>query len=166
MKRLIADTGPLLHLHEAGGLHLVPLIGKVSVPRIVLEELQKHAPDLWPHDLPAWVKQVPLTTASRRRAQSWAQAGLLHAGEAEALALAEAVHADWFLTDDAAARLLAKTLGIAAHGSLGVVLWAAGQSLISKIEAENFLTALTESSLWVSPRVRAEAQLALEKLFN
>ena len=166
MKRLIADTGPLLHLHEAGALHLVPLIGKVSVPRIVLGELQKHAPDLWPHELPAWVKQVPLTTSSRRRAQSWVQAGLLDAGEAEALALADAVHADWFLTDDAAARLLAKSLGIAAHGSLGVVLWSAGQNLISKIEAETLLTALAESSLWVSPRVRAEAQLALEKLFN
>lgn len=166
MKRLVADTGPLLHLHEAGALHLVPLIGNVSVSRLVLEELRKHAPDLWPHQLPTWVKQLPLTASSRRRAQSWVQAGLLHAGEAESLALAEAIHADWFLTDDAAARLLAKTLRIAAHGSLGVVLWSAGQSLITKIEAENFLTALAKSSLWMSARVRADARLALEKLFD
>ncbi len=166
MKRLVADTGPLLHLHEAGALSLLPLIGEVSVPRVVLDELQKHAPNLWPRQLPAWIKQLPLAPSSRLRAQSWMQAGLLHAGEADALALAEAVHADWFLTDDAAARLLAKSLGIAAHGSLGVVLWAAGQNLISKIEAENFLVALAGSSLWLSPRVRAEARLALEKLFD
>jgi len=27
MKRLVADTGPILHLHEAGALHLFQFIG-------------------------------------------------------------------------------------------------------------------------------------------
>ena len=32
MKRLVADTGPILHLHEAGALHLLPLIGEIFLP--------------------------------------------------------------------------------------------------------------------------------------
>jgi len=30
MKSLVADVGPMLHLHEAVGLHLLPLIGEVA----------------------------------------------------------------------------------------------------------------------------------------
>lgn len=41
MKRLVADTGPLLHLHEAAALHLLPLIGTVIVPARILAELRK-----------------------------------------------------------------------------------------------------------------------------
>jgi len=72
---------------------------------------------------------------------------------------------DWFLTDDAAARLMAESLGMEVHGSIGVVLWAAAHRLIARIEAERPLTGLERSSLWMSPRVRAEARLALGNLF-
>jgi predicted nucleic acid-binding protein len=46
-------------------------------------------------------------------------------GEIEAILLARAVNADWLLTDDAGARLVAAFLGLEVHGSLGVILWAA-----------------------------------------
>lgn len=55
-------------------------------------------------------------------AELWLEAGLLHAGEAEAIALARQIRADWLVTDGAAARLFAQTLGIEVHGSLGIVL--------------------------------------------
>jgi hypothetical protein len=32
MKRLVADTSPILHLLEAGALHLLPLIGEIFLP--------------------------------------------------------------------------------------------------------------------------------------
>jgi hypothetical protein len=32
MKRLVADTGPILHLHEASALHLLPLMVTVYAP--------------------------------------------------------------------------------------------------------------------------------------
>jgi hypothetical protein len=44
MKRIVADTGPILHWHEAGALHLFPLIGKVFLPPPVAAELCAHAP--------------------------------------------------------------------------------------------------------------------------
>lgn len=56
MKRLVADTGPFLHLHEAGALHLLPLVGEVFVPHLVLTELNTHAQNLLSDRLLAWVK--------------------------------------------------------------------------------------------------------------
>ncbi len=46
----------------------------------------------------------------------------LGAGEAEAIALARSLHADWLLTDDAEARVVAQLAGLEVHGSLGVLL--------------------------------------------
>jgi predicted nucleic acid-binding protein len=166
MKRLVSDTGPVLHLHEAGALHLLALVGEVFLPPIVFEELRVHAPNLWPGDPPEWLKiQSPSSTACRR-ADAWAQSGLLHRGEAAALALALELQPDWFLTDDAAARVMAESLKVQARGALGIVLWTAGMKLVRRDEAEAHLTSLERSSLWLSQRVRAEARAALSKLFQ
>jgi len=165
MKRLVADTGPLIHLHEAGALHLLSLIGSVALPPLVREELRLHAPAL-PAALPPKLRVETLSPSAHERASAWQQAGLLHRGEAEALALAVATKPDWFLTDDAAARLMAEALGIETHGSLGIVLWAAANKLVMPAEAEAILTGLGKSSLWMSPRVRAAARSALKQMLR
>jgi predicted nucleic acid-binding protein len=160
MKRLVADTGPVLHLHEAGALHLLPLIGEISLPPLVAAELRSRI-----STLPKWAKVQVLSSTAQERALEWRRAGLLHGGEAEALALARESKADWFLTDDAAARLMAESLNTEAHASIGVVLWAAASRFVKKSEAESFLTELEKSSLRMSLKVRIEARAALEKLF-
>ena len=164
--RLVADTGPILHLQEAGALDVLPLIGEVVVPPLVLAELGSVLLSAWQFSPPPWMTVQSLATEVQQRALAWRQAGLLHGGESEALALACHLKPDWFLTDDAAARLMADSLGMEAHGSLGVVLWAAGQKLIGRTAAENYLAGLERSSLWMSPRVRAEARIALAELFR
>lgn len=161
MKRLVADTGPLLHLHEAGALHLFPLIGQIFLPSLVVAEMRARS-----LLLPNWAKFQMLSTEHQQRALHWQRAGLLHGGEAEALALALEIKPDWFLTDDAAARLMAESLGIEVHGSIGVVLWAAANNRVEKPEAERYLTGLEQSSLWISQKVRTQARAALEKLFS
>jgi predicted nucleic acid-binding protein len=160
MKRLVADTGPVLHLHEAGALHLLPLIGEISLPPLVAAELRPRI-----SALPKWAKIQALSSTALECALEWRRAGLLHGGEAEALALAREFKADWFLTDDAAARLMAESLNVEVHGSIGVVLWAVASKLVKKSEAESFLIGLEKSSLWMSLKVRIEARAALEKLF-
>ena len=161
MKRLIADTGPVLHLHESGALHLLPLIGETFLPPLVAAELHSRIPAL----PPKWAKVQTLSLPVQERALEWRRAGLLHGGEAEALALAREFKSDWFVTDDAAARLMAESLNVEVHGSIGVVLWSAASGLVKKTEAEIFLTGLEKSSLWMSLKVRVEARAALEKLF-
>ncbi len=130
MKRLVADTGPILHLHEAGALHLFQFIGEVLLAPLVLAELRVHAPALWPGQLPRWANNQTLSPAAGQRATEWQHAGLLQGGEAQALALALETKPDWFLTDDAGARLMAESLGIETHGSIGIILWSAATRLI------------------------------------
>lgn len=101
-----------------------------------------------------------------KQAMVWQQAGLLDPGEAEAIALVNQIHAAWFLTDDAAARLLAQSLDIEVHGSLGVILWAAAVGHLSRCEAEQALERLSHSSLWLSARILADARNALAKMFQ
>jgi hypothetical protein len=112
------------------------------------------------------VHVAPLDEAHAAESRAWEDAGLLDRGEADAIALARQLDAKWFLTDDASARLMAEALGIEAHGSLGVVLWAAAERTLTRDEAEDKVTRLAHSSLWVSQRVLAEARAALDKLLE
>lgn len=153
-------TGPVLHLHEAGALHLIPLIGEIFLPPLVATELRSMVPSLPPNQ----AKVQTLSATAQRRALEWIAAGLLHGGESEALALSLELKPDWFLTDDAAARLMAEQLNVEVHGSLGVVLWAAANNFIKKAEAESLLIGLEKSSLWMSAKVRSGARAALKKI--
>ena len=164
VKRIVSNTGPLLHLEEAQALELLRHTGEVRIPKAVDLEMA-HYERKWGIRRPAWIVVEPLAQPYDVSAAQWHQAGLLDGGEAEAVALAQQVRADWFLTDDAAARLFAKSLGIEVHGSLGVVLWAAVIGYLQPSEAEAVLDRLAQSSLWISARVLAEAKAALKKLY-
>ncbi len=162
MRRVVSNTGPLLHLAEAQALHLLRRVGAVHVPSQVVAEMTYHWP-AW--QTPEWIAISALAAPDAAEAQAWQQAGLLDAGEAEAIALARQIQAHWFLTDDAAARLFATELGLEAHGSLGIVLWAAAVGLLDHAEADQTLTRLAASSLWISSRILAEARAALDEIF-
>ena len=133
----------------------------MSIPPAVAAEVAYWTP-AW--SKPDWLNVEPLVEPHATAADAWRQAGLLDSGEAEAVALARRLGADWFLTDDAAGRLLAQTLRLEVHGSLGVVRWAAAGHL-GRTRAATILDGLANSSLWLSARVLAEARAALEQLF-
>ena len=162
MRRIVSDSGPLLHLSEARALQVLELTGDVYVPRQVVGEVACLVAD-W--RTPTWMSVEPLLEPYVSEAVAWQQAGLLHAGKAAAMALARQVGADWLLTDDAAARLFASALGIEVHGSLGILLWAAAAGHLDRIEAEAALSRLAAYSLWVSGRVLEEARSALQRMF-
>lgn len=73
----------------------------------------------------------------------------------------ESIKANWLLTDDAAARLFATTLGMEVHGSLGVVLWNVAQGRLDREQGLSALTALAQSSLWLSTRTLSDARAAV-----
>lgn len=163
MIRAVADTGPLLHLAEAGSLDLLQLIDDLYVPPQVITELVFHAAD-W--QTPVWITVEPLKPDHAREAAAWQQAGLLDAGEAEAIALTRQAAADWLLTDDATARLFAQELGIEVHCSLGILLYAAAIGHLERGQAEQTLAQLASSSLWLSRRILAEARAALSEMYG
>jgi len=163
--RIVCDTGPLLHLLEAESLALLGRAGRVYIPPAVQSELLAHHP-LWTAKLPDWLEIVPLESTYAEEALAWVRSKLLDQGEAEALALCAQLSADWFLTDDTAARMIAQGQGREVHGSLGVVLWAAATGVLDFAGARASLAKLAGSSLWISARVLGEADAALLRIFE
>lgn len=163
MRRIVCDTGPILHLHEAAVLKVLEKLGQVCVPPAVRAELSRMR-SRW--DIQGdWIQMESLQGGPQSEALDWQRAGLLDPGEAQAIALAKQVGADWFLTDDAAARLVAEQQGLEVHGSLGVVLGAAALGHLDRLAAQNALNGLFSSTLWLSARVQEQAKAALRKLF-
>jgi predicted nucleic acid-binding protein len=159
---VVSDTGPLFHLTEADAFSLTRLVGDLHIPSQVHAELA-YLFSAW--ESPPWLKIDALEALHAAEAAAWQQSGLLDPGEAEAIALARQIKADWLLTDDAAARLFAAGLGLEVHGSLGVVLWAAATGHLDRAQADQTLAKLAASSLWISGRILAEAKSALDEIF-
>jgi len=166
MNVVVTDTGPLLHLHEVGALHLLAHFGNVQLTPTVWSELQRHAPSFVSSGLPAWLSLAQPSVAAMLQASQWVNAQVLHAGEAEALAHARETQVDMFLTDDTAARTMGECLGIHVRGSLGVVLFAAASGHLDKAACLQTLDALeTQSTLWMSAKVKSAARQAVSQIF-
>jgi predicted nucleic acid-binding protein len=163
VRTVVCDTGPILHLAEADALVLLKYAAPVLVPPMVEAETTAHLAN-WRSHRPPWIEVAPLTPRYAELSKAWFSAGLLDAGEAEAVSLARQVKASWLLSDDAAAALFAKSLGLEVHGSLGVVLWCVAQGFLSGRDGRAVLFRLKESSLWLSERVMKEALEALARL--
>jgi predicted nucleic acid-binding protein len=111
--RVVADASPLRYLILIGHIDLLPtLFTQIIIPRAVMGELQRvQTPPLvrrWMQHLPVWcvvrTPQQPLATGLE----------VLGAGEREALALAEELHADLVLIDEDKGRQIARSLGLRA----------------------------------------------------
>ena len=61
---IVCDTGPLLHLSEAGAIHLLSLAGEVLMPPLVAIEFEANAQGWQP---PQWVRHP---TESRKMGKS------------------------------------------------------------------------------------------------
>ena len=142
MKNFAADTGPLLHLEQAGLLDLLAGMGRVFTTSAVIDEWRR----LGVSETPKWLTVEPVSANASAVAGSWIRSGLLHKGEAEVLAVACELKTDGFLTDDAAAREMASALGFEVRGSLGVVLGAASRGLLKGKNAFAALDAMQSRS--------------------
>jgi predicted nucleic acid-binding protein len=64
---IVCDTGPLLHLSEAGAIHLLSSVGEVLMPPLVAIEFEANAQGWQP---PQWVRKVSLRRATRQKAEN------------------------------------------------------------------------------------------------
>lgn len=161
MRTVVADAGPIIHLHEANALGLLDVLGTVLVPQAVAKEVScVIGNDLWQ----AGVTVVDLDERARLSSQMLLSTAGLHRGESEAIALAGTIKEPLMLSDDAAARLYASYINIEVRGSLGIVLAAVAYGRIRNPDGREILDRLERTSLWLSKTVFAEAQAALEEL--
>lgn len=152
---VVSDTTPLNYLILIGVQDvLAALYGSVLVPTQVIEELTRpRAPAL----VQAWASKPPVWLQVKEGDASLYP--LLDLGEAAALALAVESHADALLADDAEARLMAKTVGIVAIGTLGVLAEAHNASLL---DFDTAIEALRTTSFHVHDSVIAAVKNRLQ----
>jgi predicted nucleic acid-binding protein len=148
----VSDTSPISNLASIGRLELLKSqFSELWIPLGVAEELAAH---------PDPVAQANIQNAIRAK---WIQIGApkdsgllrllllqLHRGEAEAIALATDLHANFVLMDEQEGRQLASRTGLAVTGVLGVLLRAKHVGEIPAVKPEIDLLR-SKAHFFVSP---------------
>lgn len=142
---IISDTSPLRYLVVLGCADLLPQIfGRVLIPPAVLTELtdasSPEALRLWATPLPEWLEV--------RRPASLDATLDVDPGETEAISLAQELHANRLLIDDAKGRRAATERGIPIAGTLGILTLAAD---LGMIDLPAVLDRLVQTNFRVSP---------------
>lgn len=143
---VVADSGPLHYLILLGHADLLRrFYGQVLVPEAVAQELSVgSAPDsvrAWIASPPSWVNVHPLAPEAIA-----AITDDLDLGERAAIALAEMVHAELLLIDEAAGRAEARRRHLRVTGTLGVLRTAAEFGLVN---VPDLLTRLRATTFYV-----------------
>jgi predicted nucleic acid-binding protein len=117
----VVDSGPVIHLDEIDCLDLLGGFRDVLVPDAVRIEVERHRPGAVSRAGPT-VRLADVEVSVDPAFQSLTQALALAAGEQAAISLMMSRPAAFLLTDDAAARVAATSLGFRVHGTIGVLL--------------------------------------------
>jgi len=160
MNTVVSDTGPIIHLSEINQLPLLKSCGKIHIPERVKIETDQIISIKWP----SWIIIEKLSNDESYHVDFWLRTGCLHGGESEAFELFKRLKADWYLTDDAEARLFVSEFGYEVHGTLGVILWNLAQSHIKKNQALDSISELRKSSIWLSEKIISHAINAVKEI--
>lgn len=164
---IVADTTPLLHLARAGCLDLLPkLYERVAVPDAVWKEAYGSGKDrpeahLLEEARGGWLEVRALSARDRTRPDALRRAAPVGRGEAEAIALAEALKAP-VLMDDRVAVDLARMRGLETRWTTSVVLEARRRGLLDRKAARSALEDLVASGLWIRQDVLLRILAILE----
>jgi predicted nucleic acid-binding protein len=144
--RVVSDASPLNYLALIDQLELLPaLFEEVYIPQAVYAELTAEGtPEAvreWAANPPGWLHV--------HAAPAWEAPAGLHAGEREAILLAESLAADTVLIDERRARRIAQQRGLKVVGTLGVLVAASARDLLQLTEA---FDRLRRTTFHVDPR--------------
>lgn len=154
MRKVVANTTPLIALSDIGQLELLKdLYGEIFIPQAVMEEIESEPARSMVMNA-EWIKKVLIEGADKKNMFK----ARLHAGEVEAIILAEESKADLIIMDDYAAKKTAKYLGYNVTGTLGVLIKAKAEGYVEKIEP--LIKLLIDDGLYIDQKTK---ELALEK---
>lgn len=133
---VVSNTSPILNLAIVGQLGLLhQQFGQIQIPAAVLEELKIN------EDRPGsqlLQEAVETRWIQVREVNDQPLAQLLKQtldkGEAEAIALALELQAEWTLLDEREGRKVAKSLGLKITGTLGILLRARESGQLSSLQ--------------------------------
>lgn len=154
----VSNAGPLIHLARINRLDLLrALFHEVTVPvQVKVETVEKGKEKGFPDALlieraieEGWIRTVEVKV--NRRLGEVAETAGLQSAEVAVIYYAHQNQMTALLDDDAA-RIFARTLGVAVRGSLGTILEAIERKLLSRSEALKMLDNLSEV-MYVAPGV-------------
>ncbi len=130
MPKVVSDTGPLIALASINQFALLQkLFGKVYIPPAVRSEILDRN-TLNAINLSSWVEVF----SAKDKIAIQLLKNELDAGESEAIVLARELNANLLVLDERAARRKAIALDLPTIGTLGVLLLAKKQTLISTLK--------------------------------
>jgi predicted nucleic acid-binding protein len=152
---VVCDAGPLIHLDELGCLDLLRDFPLVLVPEQVRREVERHRPSALEIGLDLQVRPVSISTTPALEALATALA--LDLGEQAALSFCMDRPDSLLLTDDSAARLASRALGVRAQGTIGILVRAIRREQRTRAEVVSLLRDLpARSTLHIRPSLLAE----------
>ena len=150
--KAVSNTGPIIHLTEINLIRILTIFQNITIPEEVKKELIKNNVPI-----PKRIKITKLKPESKDKTKILTNEYNLDLGEAEAISLALQEKVDYFLTDDLDARQIAKEFKLETHGTIGIILRAFKEKIISKEKTiEKIKELKTNSSLFITQDLISE----------
>ena len=145
---VVADTTPLISLMKAARLDILePLFDEVLIPQAVYEELTTN-PDF--QDEAEQIKNssfIKVVFVKEQKAVDVLRRfSGLDLGESEAIIYADDSNADVLLMDEVHGRQIAKNMGLYIMGTVGVILFAYEEKLLTGSDVEDALINLKKAN--------------------
>lgn len=160
---VVSDTTPLISLMKADCLALMaPLFQEVLIPEAVYSELTSNpvfAAEAEQIKGCAFIRVV--TVKEQKAVDVLRRVSGLDRGESEAIVYADDAKADVLLMDEAKGRAVAKSMGIYIMGTIGILLFAHEEKLLSADETRRALEKLRQANRHISDEL---LNYALNKL--
>lgn len=155
--KLVVNASPLIFLGKVDSLSLLQAtFSEILMPPAVEDEIRGLA-------LPPFIQRTALSPEGRAYVRG--ALGRLHAGELEAMVLAQELQADFVALDDLLARRKAHRLGLVPVGTVGLLLLANQRGLLDAARVREKLQDLIDRhGLYLSSPVLERVREALEDL--
>ena len=145
MRKVIVNSTPLIILSKIGELEILKnLYGEIIIPRAVFEEVTIKSYVI--KNL-SWIKIFEVQDKSNRKIYQTK----LHYGEVEVMMLAKEISANLLVIDDNAAKKTAKFLGFKVTGTLGILLKAKEEKIISEVRP--ILEKMLSEKFYISDKI-------------
>ncbi len=151
---VIADTTPIISLLKIERLSLLQqLFGEVFIPDAVYAELtsdKRFTDEAYAVASASYMKPVSVSNPGAVRILRMAEG--LDQGESEAIVLTDELKADVLLMDEAKGRAVSGRMGITVMGTVGILVSAYEDGLITSEEARTCIDGLQKSGRHIGER--------------
>lgn len=163
---VVCDAGPIIHLDELECLYLMEDFEKLFVPAVVRTEVLTHRSVAFEDANVRW-EGIPDQSPVEEHFRTVYKVFSLDAGEVAAISYMSKKPDLIFLTDDAAARLVATKLGYNVHGTIGVLIRAIRRDLMDAKEVIATLKCIPlKGTLHIKPSLLKEVISCVKQEFQ